>query len=46
MEHMVLEGGRRRPGPAALRGGSAAVIDLEEKCFVMTVSCAGNMDGR
>ena len=28
---MVLDGGRRRTGPAALRGGSAAVIGLEEK---------------
>lgn len=28
---MVLDGGCRRPGPAALRGGSAAVIGLEEK---------------
>lgn len=28
---MVLDGGRRRPGPTALRGGSAAVIGLEEK---------------
>lgn len=28
---MVLDGGRRRTGPATLRGGSAAVIGLEEK---------------
>ena len=28
---MVLDCGHRRPGPTALRGGSAAVIGLEEK---------------
>ena len=46
MEHMVLGGGCRRQDPAALCGGSAAVIGLEEKCFETIISCAGNMDGR